>query len=142
MKYTPTKQHDPLEDTYISRKMILWLIKHLPLLQEGIYPPDAKRLKEFPPLVKKGGSGKAPFVEPILWAVEVERRLLRAKTDGLILLCIECFGVSEASLAGYFGTTEEQIRRRANEALRYVTGYSVKKRNYRTHYQHKKGKEG
>jgi len=134
-------ERDPLTDTYISKRMILWLIKHLPLLQEGVYPPDAKMLKEFPPLVKKGGSGKAPFVEPILWAVEVERRLLRTHLDGLILLCIECFDVSEASLAGYLNTTKENIRRRADEALKYVAGYSMKKRDYKAHFQHKGTKD-
>lgn len=128
-------KRDPLEDTYIPKRMMLWLIKHLPLLQEGFLPPSSPT---YPPLVQKGG-GEAPFVTAVEFAIEVERRLLRAHQDGLILLCVECFGVSEASLAGYFGTTEESIRHRCNEALNYVTGYSVKKRSYKERYQHKRG---
>lgn len=127
-------KEDRSRDTYIGQRQMLHLIKNFQLLREGILPGVVRDL----PMVRKGGSNKAPFVFAVEIAVEVERRLIRAKTDGLILLCIECFEISTASLAAYFQTEESQIERRRFEALRYVSGYSHKKSDYKVFYQHKK----
>ncbi len=132
---------DRLRDTYISKRMMLWLIRNLSVLKDGVYPSGASSYINFPPIVKKGGSQKAPFVNAVEYAIEVEHRLMRAGADGLILLCIECFEITESTLAGYFRTSDEAITRKSQEALGYVSGYSRKRSDYRTHYQHRKASQ-
>lgn len=63
-------------------------------------------------------------------AAEIETRLEKAGIDGLILEAIECWGKSEESLAKYFSMPVWSIRKRANNALRYISGRKVRGETY------------
>lgn len=64
-------------------------------------------------------------------AIEIEARLEKCGLDGLVLLAIECWGESEASMANYFRMPEWSIRKRAKNALRYISGWKRKKQSYK-----------
>ena len=86
-----------------GRRQILFFIKNLPQLRKG----------------------------HLNIAIEIEARLEKCGLDGLVLLAIECWGESEASMANYFRMPEWSIRKRAKNALRYISGWKRKKQSYK-----------
>lgn len=124
----------PPREIAFRRRQMLWLIEHLPELREGYWPanPAGSGYIDLP-IVRKGGvrSHQAPFITAAEYAAEVEARLEKCGIDGLILLAIECWGESEASLGKYLRMPEWSIRKRAKNALRYISGFKRKRRTYR-----------
>ncbi len=121
----------PREITFRRRQM-LFLIKNLPQLREGYWPanPAESGYNDLPG-IKKGRAGRhhAYFEIPASIAAEVETRLEQARIDGLILEAIECWGKSEESMARYFRMPVWSIRKRAKNALRYISGWERKKQS-------------
>lgn len=134
----------PGEITFRHRQM-LWLIEHLPELREGQWPanPVGSGYIDLP-LVRKGKarSRKAYFEIPTTIVAEVEVRLEKCGIDGLILLATECWGESEQSLAKYLGIPPWSVRKRANNALRYISGWERKNQSYKEFLHHRKVKDG
>lgn len=124
----------PPKEITFRRRQMLFLIKNLPELREGYWPanPAGSGYIDMP-IVKKGGTGRhrAYFETPASTAAEVEVRLEKCGIDGLILLAIECWGESEESLAKYFRMPVWSIRKRAKNALRYISGWERKKQSYK-----------
>lgn len=108
-----------------TRKQCLWLIKNLPTLRAGYWPPEASSYIDLP-LRKKTSKSGAYFTTPIEYAAEIESRLERAGMNGLILLAIEGWDVTVASLSAYFRVSEWVILRRRRQALAYVAGWKRK----------------
>lgn len=104
-----------------TRRQCLWLIWHLPELQNGDWPVDAATYDLY--IGKVTVKSKAYFTTPVEYAAEIESRLERAGLDGLVLLCIECFDMSRASLAAYFRVSEWVMTRRRKRALTFVSGW-------------------
>lgn len=111
-------------EIHFSRKTALWLIHNLSTLREGHWPADASGRVEITGIIKTG-SHSAPFETPILFAVEITRRLEQCGIDGIILLAIECWGESEATMARYLRMPEWSIRKRMKKALNYVASGPV-----------------
>jgi len=107
-----------------TRVQCLWLIRNLPTLRAGYWPTEASNYISIPG--KKSGKHRAYFETPVEYAVEIQSRLERAGLDGLILLAIEGWDMTVASLAAYLRCQEWTILRRRKRALRYVSGWRRK----------------
>ena len=101
-----------------TKRQTLWLIWHLGTLQEGKWPPEASNYVD---IYVRHSSSKAAFVTPIEYAAEILTRLEECGRDGLILLAMECWGMSAESLAKYFKMPEWSIMKRRKAALGYVS---------------------
>ncbi len=108
-----------------TRQQVLWLIKNLPTLRSGYWPTEASSYIGIPG--RKSGKHKAYFETPVEYAAEIQSRLERAHGQGgLILLAIEGWDMTVASLAAYFKLPEWVILRRRRQALAYVAGWRRK----------------
>ena len=129
-----------------TRRQCLWLIRNLPSLREGYWPPEASTYTDLPGS-KKTGKHKAYFETPIDYAVEISSRMEKCGIDGLILLAIECWGESEASLAKYLRMPEWLVRKRYKRALAYVASgparrwHDTKKRKGESYQEFKRRKK-
>jgi len=104
-----------------TRRQMLWLIANLGTLEAGHYPPEISNYFD-QKLFQKTKGNKAPFIIPIEIAAEVNTRLEACGADGLSLLASQGWGMSDASIARYFHTTEKRARKRYKTALAYITG--------------------
>ena len=102
-----------------TRHEVLFLIRNLPTLREGYWIKEGSSYIDIP-IGKRSISNKAPFTTPIEYASEISKRLEHCGLDGLILLAIECWDLSEDSLSEYFNMPGWSIRKRAKNALGYV----------------------
>ncbi len=102
-----------------TRRQSLWLIQNLGSLREGYWPPEATSYIDVP-IGKRIASRRAPFITAAECYIEMSDRLEKCGVDGLILLAIECWGESAASLRKYLGMPEWSIRKRYKRALAYV----------------------
>ncbi len=101
-----------------NRRTILWLIRHLGILQEGKWPPEASNYVD---IYVQHSSSKAAFVTPIEYAAEILTRMEECGRDGLILEAIECWGKSDESMSRYFKMPGWSVRKRLKNALAYVS---------------------
>jgi len=88
------------------------------MLMGGHWPPEISNYLDIH--TRKPGS-KASFVTPIEYAAEIETRLEKCGKDGLILEAIECWGKSDDSMGKYLGVPVWSVRKRAKNALAYVS---------------------
>ncbi len=113
-----TKEWYSPGEVYFDHQTALWIIQNLGILRAGRWPPESSNYIDI--LTKKLGRHLAYFEIPIQYAAEIELRMEKAGLDGLILLAIECWGETEASLANYLTIPDWSINRRKRRALAYV----------------------
>jgi len=116
------KWYSPGEIRFTVRQS-LWLIRNLGSLQDGHYPAEVSNY------IDTGGrkSRKAPFETAADYYAEITDRLERCGIDGLILISIEAWGMSIASLSKYFNRPEWSIMRSRKTALGYVGSGPVRR---------------
>lgn len=125
-----------------TRSQVLWVIKNLPYLREGYWPPNPAGSGYVDSPISKRKSG-AYFETPILIAVDIQTRLERCGLDGLILESIEGWDKTVASLSQYLHIPEYSINKRCKRALSYVASgpdvrwHTTKKRRGETYQQFK-----
>ena len=130
---------------FFTYKTALWLIQNLGSLRSGYWPPEASSYIDLPP-GGKSGKHRAYFETPIGYAAEIEARMERCGTDGLILEAMESWGKTEESLANYFRMPMWSVRKRARRALAYVASgparrwHTTKKRKGETYQEFKRRK--
>lgn len=120
------KDFYPPREIRFTRAQCLWLIWHLPELRVGDWPPDAAHYDLY--IGKRTAVCHAYFTTPVEYAAEIESRLERAGTDGLVLELIESYGKGNASLAAYFRVSEWWITVKRKRALSFVAGWRRKVR--------------
>ena len=123
----------PYEITFHSRHM-LFLIKHLELLREGVYPHDPYHsgyTDEPMPKKRRRTSHHAYFETPCQLASEVERRLENCGLDGIMLLLLYTYNWSEEIIAKYYRISVEEVKFRAEAVLKHISGWNYKARPYR-----------
>lgn len=134
LRVVPDKEwYAPWEITFHSKHM-LFLIKHLELLREGVYPPDPYHsgYTDTPmPKKRKGKSSRAYFETPCQLAAEVERRLENSGLDGLLPQLLYTYNWSEEILAKYYRIPVEEVKHRAEAVLWHISGWNYKARPYR-----------
>lgn len=132
--------YSPAEIVF-SHKTALWVIQNLGSLQAGYWPLEESGYVDSPG--KRAISSQASFITPIECAAEMTSRLERCGIDGLILLAIECWGISVDSLAKYFKMPAWSVRKRRRRALSYVASgparrwHDIKKRRGETYQEFK-----
>jgi hypothetical protein len=128
----------PYEITFHSKHM-LFLIKHLRELKEGLYPLDPLGSGYIDRHVgKKAIKHKAYFEMPASIAGEVEARLNLCGLDGLILKALILWEETPQYLAKCQSMSEEQIIRRKSRALAFISGFERKRISYREFISHRK----
>lgn len=129
----------PVKELNFNPRQMLWLIKNLPTLKEGRYPPDPIGSGYVDlHMGKRAIKHKAYFETPALIAAEVEARLALCGLDGLLLEATELWEISLERLAKCIGMSEWEIIKRKSNALRYISGFKRKRRTYRDYIGHRK----
>jgi hypothetical protein len=105
-------------DIKFCRVQVMWIIKHLPLMREGVWPrhPEGELAS---PIVQKPSKHSAYFETPAQIAGEVDYRLNRTGLEGKLL-------VSEINL----GLDYLELQPEARRALNYVAGWRRKRLAY------------
>ena len=119
---------------------MLWLIRQLPTLKEGYYPPDPVGSSSYVDtgLGKRTVRSRAPFENAELIAGEVEARLARCGLDGLILKALTLWEESPEYLAKCLGKPVWSIIQRRASALRYIAGWRRKRSTYQEFLGHRR----
>lgn len=110
------------KDVIFERDQVLWLLFYLPLLKEGMWPPNpyvSGYTDE--PIGKSKRYKRAYFETPVQFAAEIGSRLLKAGRDGRILYWQVKSGVTDYEL----------LEEDAQDALNYISGWKRKKMEYK-----------
>lgn len=113
-----------------SQEQIVWLLQHLPSLDEGQWPPEPGGYDEVRTNKPDWWKG-APFEKPCEFGAEVRHRLEATGDDGLLVELHIVYESSLDHLARLKGLDEHQAARRIDRALRYMRGWSRKDKTYR-----------
>jgi hypothetical protein len=133
-------------EVIFTRQTVRWVIQNLGSLRSGYWPADASNYIDIP-IGKRTASRKAPFITPVECAAEIADRMEKCGIDGLILLAIECWAESEASLAKYLGMPDWSVKKRYKRALAYVASgparrwHDTKKRKGETYQEFRMGRK-
>ena len=123
-----------------TRAQVRWLLKLLPDIRQGDWPRESSGYTDIPKIKKRGRLG-AYFEDPVLIAAELETRLERCGQDGLILEAIHGWDKTVESMAAYLRCPAWSIRRRAKNALSYVSGKARKAEPYKQFLKSKQFQE-
>ena len=116
-----------------NRPQVIWLLGHLPTLQEGIWPTrsDESGYTDAP-RVQHTRSTTGPHEVPCQIAAELDARLERTAQDGVMLKLIYTYGEDVFQVAAQFHVTMGEVERRTGMALRYCSGWRRKRYDYRS----------
>lgn len=134
-------------EIHFTRQQIRWILENLGTLRGGYWPPEASSYIDIP-IGKRTASRNAPFITAADCYIEISQRLERCGIDGLILLAIECWGESDASLANYLRLSEWSVRKKYKRALAYVASgparrwHDTKKRKGESYQEFKSRPKG
>ena len=128
-----------------NQEQVLWLLKSLPLLRTGSWPPDFKETG-YTGSKKRTINHRAYFETPVAIAGELDWRLESVGIDGIMLEFVASSDTDdrlqlEQHLAVALRTDINSIDRRINQALKYISGFHRKSRSYKAFRNHK-GKGG
>jgi hypothetical protein len=133
------REYYKFNELNFSSRQMLWLIKHLPTLKEGRYPPDPVGGSSYVDLQgKKAVRHRATFENPVLIAAEVEARLAMCGLDGLILKAVTLWEEGIEYLSRCLGISEDIIIKRKSKALGFISGWRRKRISYREWMGHRK----
>lgn len=129
----------PIGQITFRPEHMIFLIKSLPLLQEGHYPrnPIGTGYTDSKILIKRGRH-TAYFEHPVQLAAEVETRLEQCGPDGLLLEALYAWGKRTKYLMNAFRCNEYQLRKRIKSALWYISGWERKQIPYREFWTKRK----
>ena len=102
------------------KEQVVWLIEHLPLLEDGKWPelPGGNYID--PAVGRTGVNSHAYFEIPCWYYGEIERRLAMTEDDG-------------AKLESEVQAGIEPLSRESLKALEYISGWARKKESYESH---------
>ncbi len=134
LRIVPDKEWYPPYEITFQRSHILFILRHLESLREGVYPPDPYHsgYTDTPmPKKQKRARHRAYFETPVAIAAEVERRLENCGLDGVMLLLLYTYSWPEETVAKYYRISAEEVKFRAGAVLYRISGWSYKARPYR-----------
>ena len=107
-------------DLYYSRDQVDFLLNHLNMLRDGEYPPEPVSSGYI------GGKGKrlrpwARFTIPAEIAAEIDIRLSKCGLDRYLVEDRYCKGLDERAISQKTGLDEEEVSRRINSVIVYLT---------------------
>ena len=111
------------KEIVFERNQVLWLLFNLPLLKEGMWPPNpyvSGYTDE--PMGKSKRYKRAYFETPVQFAAEISFRLDKTGIDGKLLL---------AQVMGFDRVTVEDLQEEAHYALNYISGWKRKRMEYK-----------
>ncbi|AQU06090.1 hypothetical protein [Dehalococcoides mccartyi] len=123
----------PREITF-KRGQIEWLLKHLSLLREGIWPANHKESGYV------GGNRtqrhSAFFETPCQIAAEIEARLNACGSDGFMVKALYAWGERPEIVAQAFKLDEFNMWKRVERVLKYVSGWKRKRNTFKNFVFH------
>ena len=126
-----------MSDTF-SRGQVVWILRHLSILEEGCLPIEYSSYTDMF-RVKKGG-GWASFENPAGLAATITKRLEDyCGFDGALVYLCYCFGRDWMTVARITGVDFYDMKKRMNKAIDYISGEWPKKRTYLQYKGHRKG---
>ncbi len=129
-----------IEKAY-SQAMVKWLIPILPVLRDGLYPPNPKESGYVDPASKQHRvNAKASFQKAADIAAELDKRITNAGADGLILEFY--YSADDADLkfraehiATALNVSVQEISQRIRDALYFVSGQNRKAGSYQAYIE-------
>lgn len=107
-------------DLHYSRDQVVFLLDHLEMLREGEYPPEPVSSGYI------GGRGKrnrsqANFIVPTEIAAEIDIRLAKCGLDRYLVEDRYLEGLDERAISKKTGIDEEEVSKRINSVIVYLT---------------------
>jgi len=127
----------PREITF-TREQVEWLLEHLELLKEGVWPPDPRGTGYTDAPARGSVNRHAPFETPCQIAAEVEARLAKCGLDRYLVEDRYIRKIPEDVLAQRLCMAEREVCRRINSALSYITGRRRKQYSYKEFKGHRR----
>jgi len=122
---------EPGEIRLFCFTQVIWLIEHLELLQSGRWPHDLDAGSYIDPGVRVQPKGKAPFITPADFYLEIERRLTACGLDGYLVKAIYCWKETEETMAKYYRIPVQDVGFRVGLVLNYIRGPKFRGGRYR-----------
>ncbi len=121
-----------------KRDAILWAIGYLTILRDGEWPREPRETGYYGNMQNKQVNKEAKFIKPASIAAEIDIRLEKCGTDGLLLEYTYTNGGQDRPyliphIAKLLNIVEEHVDLRCNRALSYISGWKRKKVPYSTY---------
>jgi len=126
----------PLRSIIFSAQQVKWLISFLPVLREGRWPPFPHTGYPQAPFGRRANRNGAPFESAAMVAAELDIRLKACGMDGWLVKMVYGWGENYQSL----GLADQELCRRLNRCLKYVTGWKRKRVSYREFVNHRRSR--
>jgi hypothetical protein len=124
-------------EVQFCRFQMLWLLANLLILKDGRYPPGtASGYIDLHLESNKTLTGRASFETPVGLAAEVEIRLDRCGLDGVILKAVVMWGEAPDRLAKGLKMEYQDVLRRQERALQYISGWRRRRITYKDFCSH------
>jgi hypothetical protein len=141
----PEQDWYPAHAIKYTRQQVIWLLSLLPSLRDGSYLPNPKESGYTKaPIGKSQINSKATFITPAEIYSELTNRIETAGEDGLWLEMAYSCGIEnrfviEQHIASATNSDINEIDKRVQRALTYISGKYIKERNYQDWKYHRKG---
>lgn len=121
-----------------DEQQVKWILVHLDLLLANCWPDSPK--DEDCWMIKVNKSKMSSSQTPRSIAIEVEARLAETGQDGDICRTFYYRKISYDELARLLVMPVEEVERRVNQVIKYISGWSRKKRSYKEFIGHRRKK--
>ena len=118
------------------RKHIVWILEHIDIMRQGIYPPDPRR-SGYVDSPGKQNNASATFEKACQLAGEVDARLNRCGIDGLMVRAYFTGAADESDLARHTHMTVYDVTKHIRSTMSYCVGYRRKGITYKEHKNHR-----
>ena len=135
----PGKPWYSFNDIKFCRQQVVWLLEWLPALRGGLWPLDMKTTGYTEtPRVQKSRSRHAYFENPCQIAAEIDYRLSQCGLDRYLVEDLYINGFREEDIAQKLGLEVEEVYRRINAILNYISGWVRKDCSFREWRGHRR----
>jgi hypothetical protein len=117
----PNSDYYPISQIRLCRPQLFFLIEHLEMISEGIYPRESKESGYVDSVIQRQPPQAAPFEAPCQISAEIEVRIKNCKQDGQTLV-----HEIQALHADYY----ELLSPAARNALNYCAGFRRRRVKY------------
>ena len=121
-----------------TREQVEWLLPHLEEMRRGQYPSEGQDTGYYDVPIKHHPSGHAPFETPCMIAAELDMRIERCGSDGILLRWHYCEGKSLDEISKGAHRSRDDIERRIARVMAYICGRHARRKTYEYFVTHHK----
>ena len=126
---------------WFNRSQVEWVLRNWLFFMLDIWPddPENSRYWEPPRITSTKGKSKPPIFNAGMVRMEINVRLDKCGFDGLLVKPYYCLGESAERLARLAHCAPDQLERRMNKVVEYISNKWPKDRSYYEFLRHGKG---